>query len=306
MKPTEETIVEAPEASDTAASESPRLNVLKTYKLYIGGKFPRTESGRYYKLESNGEVLANMCLSTRKDFRNAVVAARAAQPGWAGASAFLRSQVLYRVAEMLEGRASQFAAELMRMGADPSEARAEVTASIDRLVHFAGWADKYTQVFSSVNPVASSHFNFSLPGPTGVVGVVAPEKSGLLGLVSVVAPAIVGGNSVVVLASRDKALSAVTLAEVLHTSDLPGGVVNLLTGERGELLEHFGSHMDVNAVVYAGDNREEIKNLQTAAAENVKRIVVRQDTDWSNASAQSPQHIMDLQELKTTWHPIGQ
>ncbi|MEO1237427.1 MAG: aldehyde dehydrogenase family protein [Planctomycetota bacterium] len=277
--------------------------MLKTYKLYIGGKFPRTESGRHYKLEHGGEVVANLCLASRKDFRNAVVAARAAQPGWAGATAYLRGQILYRIAEMLEGRASQFASELVRTGADPSEARAEVTAAIDCLVHYAGWADKYTQVFSSVNPVASSHFNFSLPGPTGVVGVIAPEDSGLFGLVSVVAPAIVGGNSVVVLASQTKALGAVTLAEVLHTSDLPGGVVNLLTGRRGELLEHFGSHMDVNAVVFSGGDAEEVAALQTAAAENVKRVIVRPD---AASRSPSPYAILDTQELKTTWHPIGQ
>ncbi|MEM9419732.1 MAG: aldehyde dehydrogenase family protein [Planctomycetota bacterium] len=300
MKPTEETIVDTPETA-AEVGQSPRLNVLKTYKLYIGGKFPRTESGRYYKLESNGETLANLCLSSRKDFRNAVVAARAAQGGWAKSSAFLKSQILYRIAEMLEGRASQFAAELVQMGADPSEARAAVTASIDLLVYYAGWADKYTQVFSSVNPVASSHFNFSIPGPTGVVGVIAPEGTGLLGLVGAIAPAIVGGNSVVVLASQSKALCAVTLAEVLHTSDLPGGVVNLLTGERGELLEHFASHMDVNAVVYAGDDADELAALQTGAAGNLKRVISRTD-----ASESTPYAILDTQELKTTWHPIGQ
>lgn len=301
MKPTQDIIVDSQLDTASASADSPRLNVLKTYKLYIGGKFPRTESGRHYKLQANGEVLANLCLSSRKDFRNAVVAARAAQGGWAKASAFLRSQILYRIAEMLEGRASQFASELVQMGADPSEARGQVTASIDTLVHYAGWADKYTQVFSNVNPVASSHFNFSLPGPTGVVGVVAPEASGLLGLIAVVAPAIVGGNSVVVLASQHQALSAVTLAEVLHTSDLPGGVVNLLTGERAELLEHFGSHMDVNAVVYAGSDAAEIKALQTAAAENVKRVILR-----TGDETLSPYAILDTQELKTTWHPIGQ
>lgn len=301
MKPTEETIVDSVPAAEASASASPRLNVLKTYKLYIGGKFPRTESGRYYKLENNGEALANLCLSSRKDFRNAVVAARDAQAGWAKSSAFLKSQILYRIAEMLEGRASQFATELVQMGATPEAARAEVGAAIDLLVHYAGWADKYSQVFSSVNPVASSHFNFSVPGPTGVVGVIAPEASGLLGLVGVIAPAMVGGNCVVVLASQTKALSAVTLAEVLHTSDLPGGVVNLLTGERGELLEHFASHMDVNAVIYAGDDAQEIKALQTAAADNVKRVIVR------DAGADlGPYAILDTQELKTTWHPIGQ
>lgn len=304
LKPTEETIVDTTPATDASASSSPRLNVLKTYKLYIGGKFPRTESGRYYKLENNGETLANMCLSSRKDFRNAVVAARSAQSGWAKSSAFLKSQIFYRIAEMLEGRASQFATELVQMGAEPEAARAEVTASIDLLVHYAGWADKYSQVFSSVNPVASSHFNFSVPGPTGVVGVIAPEASGLLGLIGAIAPAIVGGNTVVVLASQSKALSAVTLAEVLHTSDLPGGVVNLLTGERGELLEHFASHMDVNAVIYCpseDDHDAEIKALQTGAAENIKRVVVRSD-----AAEGTPYAILDTQELKTTWHPIGQ
>ena len=179
MKSNQDTIVDT--SADASASEhsSPRLGVLKTYKLYIGGKFPRTESGRHYKLEGGGETLANLCLASRKDFRNAVVAARAAQAGWAGASAFLRSQILYRIAEMLEGRATQFATELVQMGSDPEAARAEVARSIDTLVHYAGWADKYGPVFSSVNPVASSHFNFSIPNPTGVVGVVAPEDSGL-------------------------------------------------------------------------------------------------------------------------------
>ena len=311
MTPTQESILDTPPASAAAsgissgAGDSPRLGVLKTYKLYIGGKFPRTESGRYYKLESGGAAVANLCLSSRKDLRNAMVAARAAQPGWAEATAFLKSQILYRIAEMLEGRAAQFAAELEQTGADPSEARAEVAASIDRLVYYAGWADKYAQVFASVNPVASRHFNFSIPGPTGVVGVVAPEDSGLLGLVQSIAPAVVGGNSVVVLASKTRALAAVTLAEVLHTSDLPGGVVNLLTGERSELLEHLGGHMDVNAVVYcpqAGGDAQELKALQTAAAENVKRVVVR---DAAGGEA-SPYAILDTQELKTTWHPIGQ
>lgn len=304
MKPTQETIVETSPAAGTdsgAGSGGTRLNVLKTYKLYIGGKFPRTESGRYYKLQSHGETLANLCLSSRKDFRNAVVAAREAQPGWAKSSAFLKSQILYRIAEMLEGRASQFATELVQMGATPEAARTQVAAAIDLLVHYAGWADKYAAVFSSVNPVASSHFNFSLPGPTGVVGVIAPEDSGLLGLIGVIAPAIVGGNTVVVLASRHQALSAVTLAEVLHTSDLPGGVVNLLTGERSELIEHFASHMDVNAVVASGLDAEQLTSLQTQAAENIKRVIIRQ-----NPEEPSPYAIMDTQELKTTWHPIGQ
>lgn len=283
-----------------------RLGVNKTYKLYINGKFPRTESGRSYQLkDAAGQVIANMCLGSRKDFREAVVAARAAQPGWAGASAYLRSQILYRVAEMLEGRASQLASELVATGSDPSEARAEVTASIDRLVYYAGWADKYQQVFSSVNPVASSHFNFSLPEPTGVVSVLAPELSGLLGLVSVVAPAIAGGNTVVVHASQAKAPAAITFGEVLHTSDVPAGVVNLITGDRAELAEHFASHMDVNAIVYADAAGEHLDAVRTAAVDNLKRVVHRDTTDWSADTAQGPYHILDTLEIKTTWHPVG-
>ena len=299
MKSTRDTDVQ-PREQDK--HQTPRLNVLKTYKLYIGGKFPRTESGRYYKLEAGGEAIANVCLSSRKDLRNAVVAARAAQPAWASLSAFLRSQIIYRAAEMLEGRASQFASELVRMGAEPSEARAEVAASIDRLVYYAGWCDKYVQVFSSVNPVASSHFNFSIPGPTGVVGVIAPEASGLLGLISAIVPAIVGGNTVVALASHTRALGAVTFAEVLHTSDLPGGVVNLLTGDRGELLEHFASHMDLNAVVYCGDEPEQLRQLRVGGAASVKRVF---DRGGDNGDA-DPYLILYTQEFKTTWHPIGQ
>ncbi len=305
MTPDTDTIVDT--ATDTSAS--PRLAVAKTYKLYIGGKFPRTESGRYYKLftggADSGEVLANVCLGSRKDFRNAVVAARAAQPGWASAPAFLKSQILYRVAEMLEGRSSQFAAELVSMGLEPDAARQEVTAAIDRLVYFAGWADKYQQVFSAVNPVASSHFNFSVLEPTGVVAIVAPETSPLAGLVSVLAPAILGGNTVVVLASHRNPLSAITLAEVLHTSDVPAGVVNLITGDKPELLPHAASHMDVNAVVYADDDPKPLVALREAAAENLKRIAVRKNTDWVSASAADPYAILDTQEVKTTWHPIG-
>jgi len=291
--------------AESARTDS-RLGVNKTYKLYINGAFPRTESGRTYQLkDAAGQVIANMCLGSRKDCREAVVAARAAQPGWAAASAYLRSQILYRVAEMLEGRASQLAAELVATGSDPSEARAEVTASIDRLVYYAGWADKYQQVFSSVNPVASSHFNFSVPEPTGVVSILAPEASGLLGLVSVIAPAIVGGNAVVVLASRSKAPAAITFGEVLHTSDVPAGVVNLITGDGAELAEHFASHMDVNAIVYAGDPGDNLDALRTAAVNNLKRVIHRDTADWPAGDAQGPYHILDTLEIKTTWHPVG-
>src|SRR4051812_46856922 len=210
-----------------------RLPVLKTYKIYIGGKFPRTESGRYYLLKNaKGKAVANVCLCTRKDFRDAVVAARAAQSSWAGKSAYNRGQILYRIAEMLEGRAAQFIDELTTSGLAASVARAEVEKSIDRVLYYAGWADKYQQIFSSVNPVSSSHFNFSLLEPTGVVSIITPEETGLIGLISTIAPTIVGGNTCIALASTSKPLSAVTFSEVLATSDLPGGVVNILTGQR--------------------------------------------------------------------------
>jgi hypothetical protein len=208
-----------------------RIEVLKTYKIYIGGQFPRTESGRYYALTNRkNEPVANVSLSSRKDFRNAVVAARNAAGGWSSRAAFNRGQILYRIAEMLEGRKDQFIGELITQGATPRSAAEEVTRSIDRLVYYSGWCDKYQQLFGTVNPVASSHFNFSVPEPTGVVAVIAPEESALLGLVSVIAPVIAGGNTCVVLASNSLPLSSITFAEVLATSDLPGGVVNILTG----------------------------------------------------------------------------
>jgi acyl-CoA reductase-like NAD-dependent aldehyde dehydrogenase len=291
----------------TPEAEAARLPVLKTYKIYIGGKFPRTESGRYYTLKNpkTGAALANMCLCSRKDFREAVVAARAAQSGWAKRSAYNRSQILYRIAEMLEGRSAQFVAEMVQQGADESEAKIEVDAAVDRLVYYAGWTDKYQQVFSSVNPVASSHFNFSVLEPTGVVAILAPPTSALVGLISVIAPAIAGGNAVIVLASHDLPLSAVTLTEVLATSDLPGGVVNLLTGDRSELLEHFASHMDVNAVIACGSDDNERTILRTKSALNVKRAIIYPQADWLGDEAQGPYFILDTQEVKTTWHPIG-
>ena len=283
-----------------------RLPVAKTYKIYIGGKFPRTESGRYFTLEDKkGHVIANICRGSRKDFRNAVVAARKAQPGWASASAYLRGQILYRVAEMLEGRRDQFIAELRQQGATPRAAAREVDLAIDRLIYFAGWADKYQQVFSAVNPVASSHFNFSVLEPTGVVAILAPDESSLLGLVSNVAPAIAGGNTCVVLASESRPLCAVSFAEVLHASDVPGGVVNILTGLRSELTGQFASHMDVNAIVWCDGNRKTAESVQDLAAENMKRVVRRTRVDWSKDDAQDPYLIRDTQEVKTTWHPIG-
>ena len=288
------------------ARAAERVPVAKTYKIYIGGEFPRTESGRYFALEkADGQVIANVCRSSRKDFRNAVVAARAALPGWSGASAYLRGQILYRIAEMLEGRREQFIGELVLQGISKRRATTEVDASIDRLIYYAGWSDKYQQVFSAVNPVASSHFNFSVLEPTGVVSLLAPDSSGLLGLVSNVAPAIVGGNTCVTLASESMPLSAVSFAEVLHASDVPGGVVNILTGYRDELREQFASHMDVNAVVYCDGDESVATQIQTVAADNIKRVIARVGTDWSADDSQSPYLIKDTQEVKTTWHPIG-
>ena len=245
-----------------------------------------------------------MCRGSRKDFRNSVVAARKAQPGWAKASAYLRSQILYRIAEMLEGRRDQFIAELQLQGTAARAAEKEVDLSIDRLIYFAGWADKYQQVFSAVNPVNSSHFNFSVLEPTGVVSILAPDDSGLLGLISNIAPAIVGGNTCVVLASESKPLAAVSFAEVLHASDVPGGVVNILTGFRSELTEFFASHMDVNAIVYCDGGKAVARTVQELAADNIKRVIARDQIDWLR-DAQDPYLIRDTQEVKTTWHPIG-
>lgn len=283
-----------------------RLNVLKTYKLYIGGQFPRTESGRFYPLyNAKKEVIANMCLSSRKDFRNAVQAARGAQTSWSERAAYNRSQILYRMAEIMEGRRAQFIEELMLQGATQKQAEKEVSLSIDRCVYYSGWCDKYQQLFSAVNPVASSHFNFSVTEPMGVVAVIAPEETSLLGLISVILPVIAGGNTCVVLASESKPLCSITLGEVLATSDMPGGVVNILTGTSKELASHFASHMDVNAVVYCRADQAELTSLAALSSGNVKRSKEWQK-NWEEASAANPYLIMDLQEVKTTWHPIEQ
>jgi len=283
-----------------------RIAVEKTYKIYIGGEFPRTESGRYYPLTSStGSAPANICRSSRKDFRNAVVAARGAFDGWSGASAYLRGQILYRIAEMLEGRSEQFVAELRQQGLSLKSARTEVKATVDRLIYYAGWSDKYQQVFSSVNPVSSSHFNFSLLEPTGVVAILAPENSGLLGLVSNIAPAIVGGNTTVVLASESQPLTAMSFAEVVHSSDVPAGVVNILTGFRQELAGQFASHMDVNAVIYCDADDDLATAIERDAAGNIKRVVARCGKDWRKSSRLDPYLITDTQEVKTTWHPVG-
>ncbi len=282
-----------------------RLLVMKTYKIFIGGKFPRTESGRYYQPKgTDGKPLANVCRSSRKDVRDSVVAARSAFGGWAGRSAFNRGQILYRIGEMLEGRSAQFVHELVLHGATPKQAEAEVAAAIDRWVHYAGWCDKYQALFSSVNPVNTSHFNFSVYEPTGVVGIQCAGANGLLELVSLIAPVIAGGNTCVVVASEQHPLPAVTFTEVLATSDLPGGVVNLLTGQRKELLKPLATHMDINAVVVAAATAEERGMLDQEATCNLKRVVYPKVNDWSSDEAQSPYAILDTQEVKTTWHPI--
>ena len=285
---------------------SSRLPVLKTYKLYIDGKFPRTESGRYFQFkDANGNLIANMCQASRKDFRDAVVAARKAQVPWAAKSAYNRGQILYRLAEMLEDRREQFINSLIVIGSSKKEAQTEVDLSVDRLIYYAGWTDKFIQVFSSVNPVESSHFNFSIPEPTGVVVLIAPDKNGLLGLVSVIAPVIAGGNTCIILASEIDPLSAVNFAEVINSSDVPGGVINMLTGFEKELSSHFASHMDVNAIWYCRNHKEIQKIIKEKSALNVKRAVVTPDLDFNSDKGQSPYLIMKFQEIKTTWHPIG-
>ena len=287
------------------ATTEKRLEVLKTYKIYIGGQFPRTESGRYYlATNSKKEKLANICLSSRKDFRDAVSAARGAFGGWSGRAAFNRGQILYRIAEMLEGRKAQFVDELMKQDADKAQAEKEINLCIDRLIYYSGWCDKFQQLFSTVNPVASSHFNFSNPEPTGVVAAIAPQENSLLGIVSLIAPIIAGGNTCVVLASNTKPLCAVTFAEVLNSSDLPGGVVNILTGKVAELAPYFADHMDVNATVYCEADAATQNMIKEKSALNVKRVVLYDKVKWSEPSSQSPYFILDLQEIKTTWHPI--
>ena len=281
-----------------------RIDVLKTYKIFIGGKFPRTESGRFSPLKNkDGDLVANICLSSRKDFRNAVVSARNTQKGWENTTALNKGQILYRIAEMLEGRKLQFIEELMMTGSSKYQAKNEVEQSIDRLIYYAGWSDKFQQIFSSVNPVASNHFNFSVPQAMGVVSALAPNEFPLLGLVSVVAPVIVGGNTCIVLSSEENPMVSISFAEVLNTSDVPHGVVNILTGERKELISHFASHKDVNAIIYCGDNNEEIKEIEKISVENLKRVKIDKRKDWDDKISQSPYFIEQCQEIKTTWHP---
>jgi acyl-CoA reductase-like NAD-dependent aldehyde dehydrogenase len=282
-----------------------RLSVRKTYKLYVGGAFPRSESGRSYPVrDRDGEVAARAARASRKDLRDAVKAARKAFPGWVAATPYNRGQVLYRVAELMEGRRAQFVDEVRRGGADDPER--EVDAAIDRWVWYAGWSDKIHHILGSVNPVAAPYFNFTIPEPTGVVGVVAPAEPSLLGLVSRVAPAVISGNAAVVLASEPWPLPAVTLTEVLATSDVPGGVINVLTGHRSELVPWLAGHMDVNAIDTSGVPEDLLAKVEELAAENVKRVVHPDgDGDWFSPRAESPYAVTAFMEMKTVWHPIG-
>jgi len=296
------------------AGTTDRLPVLRTFKLYVGGAFPRTESGRTYLVsDADGQPLANACRASRKDLRDAVRIARAAAPGWAGRTAMNRGQILYRVAELLEGRADQFTAEVMAAeGLRVGEARTLVGRAIDRWVWYAGWTDKISQVLGSANPVAAPYFNFTIPEPTGVVGVVAPERSSLLGLVSRLAPVLAGGNVAVVLASELRPLPSISLAEVLATSDVPGGVVNILTGQRKELVPVLASHADVDGLDGWGIPDDLRTAAETAAADSVKRVARRPagvadaKFDWlDDRAAERPEWIASFLEMKTVWHPIG-
>jgi acyl-CoA reductase-like NAD-dependent aldehyde dehydrogenase len=286
---------------------SDRLAVAKTYKLYLGGAFPRSESGRTYQVrDSRGTFLANAAQASRKDVRDAVVAARKAFGGWSGATAYNRGQVLYRVAELLEGRREQFIAEVAASeGGQAKRAQVTVDAAIDRWVYYAGWTDKLATVFGAANPVAGPYFSFSVPEPTGVVGVCAPQTSSLLGLISTLAPVIASGNTAVLLTSQDRPLPAITLSEVLATSDVPGGVVNILTGKTAELAPWLAAHADVNALDLTGAPREIIADLEHAAAGTVKRVfaVRGNEPDWTKQPDVS--RLRRFLETKTVWHPMG-
>ena len=279
-----------------------RVDVRKTYKLYIGGQFPRSESGRSFPaLGSEGEVLARVARGSRKDLRDAVRVARGAFDGWAGRTGYNRGQILYRIAETLEDRAGTFVEQLVDSGSTKREASVEVEASIDRMVWYAGWADKFPQIYGNLNPVAGPFFNISVPEPTGVVGVIAAEEPGLLGLVSTLAPVLVPGNTAVVLASEKAPMPAITFTEVLDTSDVPGGVVNVLTGFKDELIPWLADHMDVNAIDAGAATPDQALRVQEGAVHNVKRVVLPQN----NGPAQSPYRIAAFTETKTVWHPKG-
>ena len=281
---------------------SERIKVLKTYKIFIDGKFPRTESGRYYQLKSKDIPYANVCLSSKKDLRNAVVAARKAFQPWSKKTAYNRGQILYRIAEMLESRKTQFLDELLVQGISKKDASKELDQSIDRIIYFAGWADKINQVFGAVNPVATSHFNFTLLEPMGIVGLLSSDESPLLGLISSIIPVIVSGNSCVVIASEKHPLSSISFAEVISNSDVPSGVVNILTGTKKELATPMSLHMDINALGIFSQNMD--KQLLINATENLKRISSYNDVQIQSNDFESPYIIKKFMEAKTTWHPI--
>ncbi|MFO7548068.1 MAG: aldehyde dehydrogenase family protein [Acidimicrobiia bacterium] len=282
-----------------------RLDVRKTYKLYIGGDFPRSESGRSYPaLDAAGEVVARVALASRKDLRDAVRAARTALGGWSGRTGYNRGQVLYRIAEMVEDRSDTFVGQLRLGGLGRKEASREVEQAIDRIVWYAGWCDKFPQVFGNLNPVAGPYFNISTPEPVGVVGVIAPDRPALLGLVSRLAPVLVGGNTAVVVASPSRPMPAVTFAEALATADVPAGVVNILTGSAEELAPWMASHLDVDGIDLAGAPAGMVASLEEAAAEGVTRVLrPAAEPDWD--TAQSPFQIAAFTETKTVWHPKG-
>ncbi|PWN07538.1 aldehyde dehydrogenase family protein [Rhodohalobacter mucosus] len=285
---------------------SQRVDVLKTYKTYVGGSFPRSESEQTYQIkDSSDKVIANACRCTRKDVRDAVGAAASSFNGWKTRSAYNRGQILYRIAEMLEGRKEQFVGELSRKGMKQAEAEFEVQLTVDRLIYYAGWTDKYPQVFGSVNPVASAHFNFSVPEPTGVIGIISPDEDPLLSLVSLVAPVIAGGNTCVVLSSETNPLPAVTFGEVFHSSDVPGGVVNILTGFRNEMTQSLSSHKSVHGILNAVEDSDYRKLIDENASINVKRVHHVETENYTDSVIESPYLLLEFQEIKTTWHPAG-
>ncbi len=280
-----------------------RLEVMKTYKIFIGGKFPRTESGRYYVPKNpKGSPIGNICLSSRKDVRNAVVAARKAQDSWAGRTAYNRGQIIYRMAENMEAMKDQFANMLLlETGQTKSKCILQIEECIDLMVHYAGWSDKYQQIFSSVNPVSSAHFNFSILESMGIVGAVHDANSSFYDLIHGVLCTLIAGNSILILAPENHPLSAYTFAELTQNSDVPAGVINILTGKKDEMLPHLSSHMDVNAILYSGENQNSWKLIQENSIHNLKRNIW-----WKEKQGHSPYRISDFSEVKTTWHPIEQ
>lgn len=275
-----------------------RLAVNKTYKMYVDGKFIRSESGRYFTLPADSAV--NICRASRKDIRDAVVAARKAQAEWNKRSAYNKGQILYRIAEMMEARKPQLIASLEAEGIKSVAATEDVHAAIDTFIHYAGWSDKYIQLFSTVNPVESSHFNFSYPEPQGIIACIAPEANGASGLTQHIAPAIVGGNVIIALSSYTHSVTACIMAEIFHSSDVPAGVINILNGQRKELMQHFATHKDINAIVFSDVKADEYKAIESNACSNLKRVI-----NLANRLEQGPYRIMELQEIKTTWHPVG-